>query len=150
MLQGSLFSLPPITSEAQSPTASLAGVMPAIRAAMNRVAGEYADGRKMLVDRINEVAERECVPLTSGGGKNITIDQLNKFLQPGAGGHEPTLTVILCFCLATRDFSAMAPVLAVSGLCIVPREELKYLEYGKSCWGLKEAKQKQRKMEAWL
>jgi len=54
--------------------------MPAVRAAMARVAGEYPESRKTLVDANNEAARRESIALTSGGGESISEDQLDKCL----------------------------------------------------------------------
>jgi hypothetical protein len=41
---------------------------------MNRIAGNYSEGRKMLVDAINDAAQRECVPLTRNGVFNCFLD----------------------------------------------------------------------------
>jgi hypothetical protein len=146
MSQGSLFD----TIPASSGTAGLAGVMPAVRAIMNRVAGEYPAGRKMLVDALAETARREGIPLTSGGGKVIKEDQLDKILQHGDRGHEPTLGFILCFCFTTKNYAALEPIWKPFGLVLIPAKDLRWLEYGKSCDVLKKAKDTKRKLEARL
>lgn len=147
MQQGSLFDL---LVNAPGTTACLAGVMPAVRAAMNRVAGESIEGRKLLVESIKAVAVREGMPLTASGAKSITLEILNKWVQPKDSGHEPPLLGILCFCLAAKDFTPLLPILAVSGLAVVPKEKMKFLDYGESCWRIKEEKQRQKKLEAGL
>lgn len=64
-------------------TAGLAGVVPAIRAAMRRVAAkEESNGRKALVDQLNEVAQHECITLTGGNVKTMSKDSLDKILNP--------------------------------------------------------------------
>lgn len=131
-------------------TAGLAGVMPAVRAIMNRVAGEYEPGRKMLVDALIETAKREGIALTSGGGKVISEAQLDKILQHGDRGHEPTLGFILCFCLTTGDYSALEPVWKPFGLVLIPAGDLRFLEYGKTCDALKKARETKKKLEARL
>lgn len=128
----------------------LAGVMPAIRANMNRVASEYPEGRKMLVDAIVEVAQREAIPITASGGKTITKEQLDKFLQHGERGHEPTLGFILCFCIATKDYSALEPIWKPFGLVLIPARDLPLLEYGRTCDALKKAREQKKKLEARL
>ena len=130
MRQGSLFDIPTLET---SGAVGLAGVMPQVRARMNLVAGNYEPGRKMLVDAIVAVAKREGIPLTSGGGKTITIDILDKWLQSSDRGHEPTLGAIMCFCLATGDSSPIEPVLKALCLTAIPTADLKYIEYGKDC-----------------
>lgn len=147
MRQATLFDfIPPNTSA----TIGLAGVMPAVRAAMNRVAAEYEPGRKVLVDALAAAARREGVPLTAGGGKQIKDDQLDKILQPKAGGHNPTLDFVLCFCLATNDFSPLEPIWKAFGLKLIPASDVPYLEYGKTCDALKKAREAKRKLEAGL
>lgn len=144
--QASLFDIPKTSGEA----IGLAGMMPAIRAAMNRTASEYEPGRKLLVDAINEVARQEAVALTSGGGKTITQDMLDKWLQPSERGHAPSLEAIVCFCLATGDASSIKPLLRSFGLHAIPQNDLEYLEYGKACAAARAARETKRKLEARL
>ena len=142
MIQGSLFD---ITQDGSAAFVGLAGVMPAIRARMNVVAKNYEKGRDHLVDAINEVAQRENIALTRGGGKTITSEQLSKWLQPAATGHEPNFAAILCFCTATGDTSPMQPAMRVLGLVAVSPQDAKYLEYGKICAELNETAAESRK-----
>jgi len=144
--QFSLFGLPAM----QGATVSLAGVMPAVRAIMARVAGEYPQGRKALVDVINEVARRENTALTSGGGKRISKDQLDKWMQSGERGHAPTLEAVLCFCIATQSSAPLEPIWKVFRLALVPAADLHFLEYGKTCDALNKLKVQKRKQEARL
>lgn len=131
-------------------TAGLAGVMPAIRAQMNRVASSYPAGRKVLVDDLVETARREGIPLTPGGGKLLKEEQLHKILQHGDRGHEPTLGFLLCFCITTKDFSPLQPIWKACGLAVIPAQDLPLLEYGKTCDALKKAREQKRKLEARL
>ena len=112
--------------------ANLAGVMPAIRAGMNRAAAHYEPGRKELVDAINETAKREGLALTSGGGKQISLEHLNKWLQPGERGHAPTLEAIMVFCLATKDYSPLEAIWKPFGLVLIPAEDMRFLTLGKA------------------
>ena len=127
MQQYSLFDILP---EADPDDAvGLAGLMPSIRAAMNRVAGKDEECRKQLVESINAVAKRESVPLTKGGGKAIEKPTLDKWLQPSEQGHAPSLEGIIIFCLATGDATPLKPIMMLLGLEVVAKEDLRYLEY---------------------
>jgi hypothetical protein len=139
-----------LTPDSAPLMACLAGVMPSIRAAMARAARAYPEGRKSLPDAVNEVAQRENVPLTSKGGKTVTLEQLNKWLQPSDREHEPGLRAILCFCIALHDFSPLEPIWKACGLAVVPADEVRYLAYGKSCDALERAKVEHRKQKARL
>ena len=148
MLQGSLFDIFPKADPDDA--VGLAGMMPAIRAAMNRVAGKDEEGRKLLVGKINDVAKRENVALTKGGGKSIDKTTLDKWLQSSDQGHGPSFEAIVVFCLATGDASPMKPLLSILGLEAVSKADLRYLRYGKACAGMKKAKADLRDAEASL
>lgn len=148
MRQASLFDIHPQADPDEA--VCLAGVMPSIRAVMNRVAGKDEEGRKILVDKINAVAKRESVALTKGGGKSIEKGTLDKWLQATAQDHAPTLEAILVFCLATGDASPMKPVLKLLGLEAVARDDLKYLRYGRACAGVRDARNELKNAEAQL
>ena len=147
MEQASLFQL---FEAAPGFVANLAGVMPAIRAGMNRTASRYTPGRKMLVDAINDVARREGIALTSGGGKKISPEILDKWLQPQERGHAPCLEGILCFCLASGDYSPLEPIWKPFGLVLIPADELRFLNVGKAQVRLEEARAELKKAKARL
>jgi hypothetical protein len=153
MRQGSLFDLLPKNPDE---SIGLAGMMPAVRAEMNRAADAYEPGRKQLVDAINQVAQREAVPLSQGGAKSITIDILNKILQYSDRSHAPHLEAIVCFCLATGNASPIKPVLKYLGLVAIPESDLEDLEYGKICIAERNLRERKaalrakRKLEAGL
>lgn len=146
MRQGSLFDLLPPDNPDEA--VGLAGMMPAVRAEMNRVAAEYEPGRKLLVDAIIKVAQREAVALTSGGAKTIEPSTLDKWLQPSERGHAPHLDAILCFCIATGNASPIKPVLKALGLVAIPKSELEDLEYGKICMAERKLRDRKKALEA--
>lgn len=146
MRQASLFDLCHQTGDA----VALAGLMPSIRAAMNRVAGKDEEGRKQLVEKINTIAKRESVALTRGGGKTIEKSTLDKWLQASDQGHAPTLEAIAIFCLAAGDASPLKYLISLLGLEVIARSDLRYLRYGKACAGIKKAKDELKNAEAEL
>lgn len=148
MPQGSLLDC--LSADAAPQAAALAGVMPSIRAAMARAARAYPEGRKSLPDAISEVAQRENVALTANGGKKVSLEQINKWFQPSDREHEPRLGAILCFCIATQDFSPLEPIWRACGLALIPAAELPLLAYGKACDAEKKAREAKRKLEARL
>ena len=148
MRQGSLFD---IHHHANPDDAvALAGLMPSIRAAMNRIAGKDEECRKQLVDTINAVARRESVPLTRGGGKAIEKTTLDKWLQASDQGHAPSLEAIAIFCLATGDASPLKHLFDILGLEVIARSDMRFLTYGKACAGMKKAKEELKDAEAGL
>lgn len=148
MKQGSLFDI--LTQADPDEAVGLAGLMPAIRAAMNRVAGKDEEGRKLLVDKLNNVAKRENVALTNGGGKSIEKTTLDKWLQSLDQGHRPSFEAIVVFLLATGDATPLKPLLKILGLEVIAKEDLPFLEYGKALATIKNAKAQLKKAEARL
>lgn len=147
MSQASLFDL---LAPSAGGTVGLAGRMPTICAEMNRAACAYAPGRKMLADAITSVARREGVALTPTGAKSVSEDLLDKWLQPNATSHKPSLEAVFCFCLAVGDWGPLAPIFRVAGLTVIPQSDLPFLVYGKSLDAEKRAREERKKAEAKL
>ncbi len=125
----------------------LAGLMPALRAAMNRAAGEDEAGRKLLVDRINAVAQSAGVRLTSGSAKVISKDTLDKWLNPLDRDHTPGLLAVVAVCIATRDHGALRVLLQCFGLDLMTAEDRKHRDYGKACLAEREARRRKKLLE---
>ena len=124
----------------------LSGVLPAVRVAMNRAAGADTEGRKRLVDKINNLAMGAGVKLTAGNTRGISKDTLDKWLSPADRDHPPSVLAVVALCLAIDDFEAIAVLARVGGLKVITADEEKILIYGKAC--LEEEKARKRKREA--
>lgn len=146
MRQGSLFDLLPPENPAEM--VGVAGVMAEVCAEMNGVAEAYEPGRKQLAVDVTDIARRERVALTAGGGKELTVDVLNKWVQPSQRAHEPSVEGILCFCLATRSARPIKPMLKRLGLVVIAEADLKDLEYGKICRAEKDIRARKKTLEA--
>jgi len=138
MRQGSLFDDDP---------GRISGLLPAMRAAMNRAAGEDEAGRKLLVDRINAVAQLAGIRLTAGNTKVISKDTLDKWLNPNDRDHTPGILALAAFCLATKDASALGVLLRALGLDVMTPEDRKHRDYGRACLAEREARKKKKMLE---
>jgi hypothetical protein len=125
----------------------LAGLVPAMRAAMNRAAGEDEAGRKLLVDRINAVAREAGIRLTAGSAKVISKDTLDKWLNPNDRDHTPGVLAVAAFCAATRDVGALRVLLQALGLDVMTAEDRKHRDYGKACLAEREARKRKKMLE---
>lgn len=137
MRQGSLFDDVP----------SLAGLMPAVRAAMHRAAGQDEEGRKRLVDRINEVASRENLRLTGGNVRAISKDTLDKMLSAGDRDHKPSLEAIAAFVVATGDVGPLAALLRPFGLKLLTPEMERDALFGRAVREEKQARKRRKQLE---
>ncbi|WP_027176484.1 hypothetical protein [Desulfovibrio aminophilus] len=125
----------------------LAGLIPSVRAAMNRAAGADEEGRKLLLDRINAVAVSAGVRLTAGNVKAISKDTLDKWLSPGDRDHTPSLLAVVVFCLATKNYDPLRMLLRVVGLDVLTAEDRKLRDYGRACVSEREARRKKKQLE---
>ena len=93
-------------------TASIAGFDAVLKAAMNRAAAASPYSRPHLVDRINELTRASGIRLTRGNAKSISMDTLEKWLNPESD-QVPTTRAVHVFMLAC---GSTAPLVAWAGL----------------------------------
>ncbi len=125
----------------------LAGLVPSLRAAMNRAAGEDESGRKMLVDKLNAVARDAGVRLTSGNAKAISKDTLDKWLSPSDRDHTPGILALAVFCVATKDFGPLRVLLQGVGLDLMTPEDKAHRDYGRACVAERQARKRKKQLE---
>lgn len=125
----------------------LSGLVPAMRAAMNRAAGEDEAGRKQLVDRLNAVAQAAGVRLTAGNAKVISKDTLDKWLNPNDRDHTPGILAVAALCVATRDMGPLRVLLRALGLDVMTEEDRKLRDYGRACLDERKARQIKKRLE---
>ena len=128
----------------------ISGLMPAIRAAMRRAAGNPdGEGRKALVDKINAIARSAEIRLTGGRAESISKDVLDKWLSPSDVNHPPSILALVCFCRATGNYEALRIILqaADAGLDIMTPEDRKFRDIGKADVEMKAARKRKRLLE---
>jgi len=127
--------------------AALAGLVPGLRAAMNRSAGADPAGRKLLVDRINDIARQAGLRLTTGNAQSISKDTLDKWLSPGDRDHTPSIIALVVFCAATGDHAPLQMLLRALGLDVMTAEDRTQRDYGRACLAEREARRKKKMLE---
>ncbi len=126
---------------------ALAGLVPALRASMNRAAGADAAGRKLLVDRINDIAHQAGLRLTTGNAQSISKDTLDKWLAPSDRDHTPSLLAVVVFCAATGDHAPLQMMLRAIGLDVMTAEDRRHCDYGKACLAERTARRNKKMLE---
>lgn len=126
----------------------IAGLMPAVRAAMRRAAGNPdSEGRKALVDKINAIARDAEVRLTAGRAESVSKDVLDKWLSPSDISHPPSILALVVFCKATGDYEALRVILNACGLDIMTPEDRRFRDYGKADMEMKAARKRKKQLE---
>lgn len=127
--------------------AALAHVMPDVRAAMRQIAGSReSEGRKALVDKLNQIASEAEIKLTGGNSKSIGKDLLDKWLSPSDSSHPPSLLAILAFCRATDNPAPLQIILRAVGLDVMTDEDRKFRDYGRAVWEAEEAARNRKRI----
>lgn len=127
--------------------AALVGLIPAVRSAINSAAGQDEEGRKMLVDRLNNLASQSGVRLTAGNARIISKDTLDKWLSPSDKEHTPSILAVAAICIATKDAGAIRVLARACGLDVITREERDLLEYGKATIDGESARKRRRQIK---
>ncbi len=127
--------------------AALAHVMPDVRAAMRQIAGDReSEGRKALVDKLNQIASEAGIKLTGGNSKSISKDLLDKWLSPSDSSHPPSLLAILAFCRATDNPAPLQIILRAVGLDVMTNDDRKFRDYGRAVWEAEEAARNRKRI----
>ena len=127
--------------------AALAHVIPDVRAAMRQIAGSReSEGRKALVDKLNQIASEAEIKLTGGNSKSISKDLLDKWLSPSDSSHPPSLLAILAFCRATDNPAPLQIILRAVGLDVMTDEDRKFRDYGRAVWEAEEAARNRKRI----
>ena len=127
---------------------NLAGLIPSIKASMRKTAGDpEGEGRKALVERINNIAREAGVTMTGGQAKCVSKDTLDKWLNPAETSHIPSINALMVFCQATKDFTPLEIMLNMFDLSIMSKEDKVFRDLGKASVELKLARKRMKRIE---
>ncbi len=132
------------------PVTKLAGLLPALSAAMNRAANESRSlSREQIVDRMNDMARRAGVSLNSNA-RTLSVAVLEKWLNPSETGHRPSLAAVHVFCLVLDDVRPLEVLLGLHGCGLMTREDRKLRDYGAAILAERDARKRKKQLEAKL
>ncbi|MBU1002757.1 MAG: hypothetical protein KKE73_09560 [Proteobacteria bacterium] len=130
---------------------ALAGLMPTVKAAMNRTVKNWCDRRGLkregLLEQMNEMADRAGVSLTAGNG-TTSMAVFEKWLAPRDTSNIPGVMAVNVFCLVTGDFTPLEAMLAIHGCAIMGREDKRLRDYGAALIAERKARKRKRILEA--
>ena len=131
------------------PVTKLAGLLPALSAAMHRAANESRMSREQIVDKMNEMARRAGVCLNSNA-KTLSVAVLEKWINPSETGHRPSLAAVRVFCLVLDDVRPLEVLLGLHGCGLMTREDRKLRDYGAAILAERDARKRKKQLEAKL
>lgn len=113
--------------------AQLAGLNPAVKAAMNRAADRCRRlSRQQICDAMNDLADAAGVKLTGGNAKQLSFATLEKWLNPQDTEHLPSLPAIHVFCLVLGDLEPLRVLVAVQGCELAGEQDIRDRDLGRA------------------
>lgn len=129
-------------------TAPTLNVLRDLKVSMAQAAKATGLSREALCDRINELADRYGVRLVKGTGPNLTVDTLEKWLNPEDKERVIPTKAMTVFCAAVESFEPMQVLVAPLGWRIIDEKKSKLLALAELDRDVKRKKAMMRKLEA--
>lgn len=125
------------------------GLGAALKACMQQTLASAAPfmSRAQLVDRMNEIAKRNGVKITTGRTRLLTTNILDKWLAPNDSDDMPPILAVEVFMLAVGSFAPLGLWAEFNGCKLLSSEEILFFEYGKAKYEGKERSRQLRRLE---
>ncbi len=116
------------------------------------VAAERESGlsRGQIVDAMNDLAAQYGVRLSKGNGRNLSLDTLEKWLNPNDLGRTINLKALVIFCRVVGAISPIAELVRPLGGQVIGEKDAKLLRWAQHYQRAKEARTAMKKIEAEL
>lgn len=109
-----------------------------------------SEGRKMLVERLNEFAQAAGIKLTAGNTNGISKATLDKWLSPTDRQHSPSILAILAFCCVSGSLEPLRVAANALGVDLMTIEDKRLRDYGKAVLDEKAARKVKSELEKLL
>lgn len=118
--------------------------------ALNEAVRNCGQSRAQIVDRMNDLAERYGVNLSSGNGRQLSLETFEKWLNPNDPARTIPLKALSIFCAATDSAAALDVLARPLGLRVIDEREQKLLAWAEAQMTIKKQRARVRKIEAEL
>lgn len=129
--------------------AYIAGFASFICAAMNRAAATSPYSRQQIVDRMNRLSQAAGKRLTQGNAKSISLDTLEKWLNPESG-QNPGLLATEVFMQAVETIEPIESWLGLHGCDVMSPKDKKLRDLGEKKLRQKRVAEEVRQLEQQL
>lgn len=129
-------------------TAPTLNVLRDLKVAMATAAKATGLSREALCDRINELADRYGVRLVKGTGPNLTVDTLEKWLNPEDKERVIPTKAMTVFCAAVESIEPMQVLVAPLGWRIIDDKQAKLLQLAELDMDVKRKQALMKKIKA--
>ena len=129
-------------------TAPTLNVLRDLKVAMATAAKATGLSREALCDRINQLADRYGVRLVKGTGPNLTVDTLEKWLNPEDKERVIPTKAMPVFCAAVESIEPMQVMVAPLGWRIIDDKQAKLLQLAELDMDVKRKQAMMKKLKA--
>lgn len=129
-------------------TAPTLNVLRDLKVAMATAAKATGLSREALCDRINALADRYGVRLVKGTGPNLTVDTLEKWLNPEDKERVIPIKAMTVFCAAVESIEPMQVLVAPLGWRIIDDKQAKLLQLAELDMDVKRKQALMKKIKA--
>jgi hypothetical protein len=119
----------------------------AVKAAMHRAAKASPLSREQIRDRMEELAREAGVKLCGGNSRQLSVETLEKWLNPQDTGHLPSLRALVVFCKAVQASGPLAALAAPLGLAVIDKEQQRLLRAAEIDAEIARLKREKRRLE---
>lgn len=131
-------------------TAPTLNVLRDLKTAMAKAAKETGLSRGELCARINQMADRYGVRLVKGTGQNLTLDTLEKWLNPEDKERVIPVKAMSVFCAAVDSIEPMQVLVAPLGWRVIDNKQAKLLALAELDQDVKRKQAMMKKLKAEL
>jgi hypothetical protein len=124
----------------------LAGLEPAVKAAMAATVNTSGLSREQVCDRMEAVANREGIRICANA-KRLSVAILEKWINPADREYMPSIRAIQVFCIALDTYAPWQTVLEGMGLGVLTPEINRVYKIGQAQLDLEAAKKRLRTLK---
>ncbi len=125
-------------------------VVKPVKLAMVQAEKSCGLSRDEIVDGMNDLAEQFGVNLIKGSGKRLTVDTLEKWLNPNDRTRVINIKALPIFCRIVKDNGAIGELVKPLGGMLIGKQDARLLAWAKQYHRAKEARQAMKQIEAEL
>lgn len=106
-------------------------ILKEFKTALNEAAKKCGMSREEIVDAMSRLATSYGVSLVNGNGKRLTLDTLEKWLNPEALSRQMPIRVLPLFCAVVKDYEPYNILAKPLKLEIIGAEDQRLLEWAR-------------------
>lgn len=118
-----------------------------VKAAMSKAAKGCGLSRDQIVDRMNALGDRYGVSLAKGTSKKLTIETLEKWLNPADITRCIPIKALPVFCAAVNNISTLDIMAQPLGCRVIGEREQKLLKWAEAYHDARDARERMKKIE---